>query len=69
MLAAAGPPVVQAVNRLTVDGTAQFTQHLLSGSDSHYTIWLRGTNLGGTNVEVGLATDCAGTGFTVSVER
>ena len=59
-----------AVPALTVDGTAEFTQHLFSGSDSQYTIWLRGTNLGGTNVEVGLATDCLAnpTGFTVSVK-
>ena len=59
---------VPAIPELVVDGTAEFTQHLLSGSNSQYTIWLRGNNLGGTNVEVGLATDCAGTGFTVSVE-
>ena len=29
----------------TVDGNAVFTQHLLSGSNSQYTIWLRGNNL------------------------
>ena len=55
---------------LTVDGTAEFTQHLLTGSNSKYTIWLNGNNLEGTNVEVGLATDCAAApaNYVVSVE-
>ena len=51
-----GPPAVPA---LTVDGTAEFTQHLLTGSNSKYTIWLNGDNLEGTNVEVGLSATCA----------
>ena len=57
---------------LTVDGTAEFTQHLLTGSNSKYTIWLNGDALEGENVEVGLATTCANpppADYVVSVLR
>ena len=51
----------------TVDGAAEFTQTLLTGSDTQYTIWLRGDNMEGKRYEVGLATDCAQTGYLVGV--
>ena len=53
------------VNSYTVDGAVEFTQSLLTGSNSHYTIWLRGDNMAGKNYEVGLADDCAGTNYVV----
>ena len=64
-----GPPAAPV---LTVDGTAEFTQHLLTGSNSKYTIWLNGDALEGENVEVGLATTCANpppADYVVSVLR
>ena len=56
-----------AVPPLTVDGAAEFTQTFLTGSDTQYTIWLRGDNMEGKRYEVGLATDCAQTGYLVGV--
>ena len=43
---------------LTIEGAVEFTQNLFTGSNTQYTIWLRGNNMEGKNYEVGLATDC-----------
>ena len=51
---------------LTVDGAAEFTQNFLSGTNSRYTIWIRGPNMEGGNFAVGFADDCAGTNYVVS---
>ena len=45
---------------LKIEGAAEFTQNLFTGSNTQYTIWLRGDNLEGKNFELGLDTDCTG---------
>ena len=51
---------------LTVDGAAEFTQNFLSGTNSRYTIWIRGPNMEGGNFAVGFADDCTGANYVVS---
>ena len=36
----------------------EFTQNLFTGSNTQYTIWLRGDNMEGKNYQLGLATTC-----------
>ena len=35
----------------------EFTQNLFTGSNTQYTIWLRGDNMEGKNYQLGLSTD------------
>lgn len=46
-----------AANSLTVEGAVEFTQNLFTGSNTQYTIWLRGDNMEGKNYQLGLSTD------------
>ena len=35
----------------------EFTQNLFTGSNTQYTVWLRGDNMEGKNFQLGLSTD------------
>ena len=39
----------------------EFTQNLFTGSNTQYTVWLRGDNMEGKNYAIGLMTDCSDT--------
>ena len=41
-----------------MEGAVEFTQNLFTGSNTQYTIWLRGDNMEGKNYQLGLATTC-----------
>ena len=46
----------------------EFTQNLFTGSNTQYTVWLRGANMEGKNYQLGLSTDChvtPATGVTI----
>ena len=42
-----------------VEGAVEFTQNLFTGSNTQYTVWLRGDNMEGKNYAIGLMTDCS----------
>ena len=46
-------------NPYVVDGAVEFTQNLFTGSNTQYTVWLRGDNMEGKNYQLGTTTDCA----------
>ena len=45
-------------NPYVVDGAVEFTQNLFTGSNTQYTVWLRGDNMEGKNYQLGTTTDC-----------